>query len=215
MTKNGNIDAVTGAFSYSGAAIAGELRTAGRGVRTLTGHPGRAPAGSEIDVRPLNFTDPTELEASLRGTHTLYNLLGAVRPRRCRPSGRRREQPDPVPGRRAGRGPAHRARLDNQPEPDLPVPIFPWQGRGGAAPRRGWRPVCDRPSGNPVRRRRCVDQQRGMAVATPAAVRHRRSRRLPGARNPRRRPGPVVCRDGCRQRLRRARRGGAAAADVS
>ena len=34
-------DVVTGAFSYSGAAIARELLAAGRRVRTLTGHPGR------------------------------------------------------------------------------------------------------------------------------------------------------------------------------
>jgi nucleoside-diphosphate-sugar epimerase len=68
-----SVDVVTGAFSYSGAAIAGELRAAGRRVRTLTGHPERAPAGSEIEVRPLNFADPAELARSMRGAHTLYN----------------------------------------------------------------------------------------------------------------------------------------------
>ena len=41
-----DFDVVTGAFSYSGAVIARELQAAGRRVRTLTGHPGRAPAGS-------------------------------------------------------------------------------------------------------------------------------------------------------------------------
>ena len=40
------LDVVTGAFSYSGAAIAGELLRRGHQVRTLTGHPGRAPAGT-------------------------------------------------------------------------------------------------------------------------------------------------------------------------
>ena len=35
-------DVVTGAFSYSGAAIARELERTGRRVRTLTGHPERA-----------------------------------------------------------------------------------------------------------------------------------------------------------------------------
>ena len=40
------LDVVTGAFSYSGAAIARELRAAGHRVRTVTGHPGRAPAGA-------------------------------------------------------------------------------------------------------------------------------------------------------------------------
>ncbi len=66
-------DVVTGAFSYSGAAIARELHRAGRRVRTITGHPDRAPAGTRIDARPLNFADPAELTRSLRGAHTLYN----------------------------------------------------------------------------------------------------------------------------------------------
>jgi uncharacterized protein YbjT (DUF2867 family) len=69
----GQLDVVTGAFSYSGAAIAGELRGAGRKLRTLTGHPERAPAGTDIDVRPLDFADPAGLAESLRGAHTLYN----------------------------------------------------------------------------------------------------------------------------------------------
>jgi NADH dehydrogenase len=67
------LDVVTGAFSYSGAAIARELQAAGRRVRTLTGHPERAPAGTNIETRPLNFADPAELVRSLRGAHTLYN----------------------------------------------------------------------------------------------------------------------------------------------
>jgi nucleoside-diphosphate-sugar epimerase len=69
----GDFDVVTGAFSYSGAAIASELQAAGRRVRTLTGHPGRAPAGTSIEVRPLDFTDPAGLAASLRGARTLFN----------------------------------------------------------------------------------------------------------------------------------------------
>ncbi len=67
------LDAVTGAFSYSGAAIARELQAAGRHVRTLTGHPDRAPSGTAIDVRPLDFADPAGLAGSLDGVHTLYN----------------------------------------------------------------------------------------------------------------------------------------------
>ena len=69
----GQLDAVTGAFSYSGAAIAGRLRAAGHRLRTLTGHPERAPAGTDIDVRPLDFADRARLTESLRGVHTLYN----------------------------------------------------------------------------------------------------------------------------------------------
>ncbi len=80
MTAGGDgFDVVTGAFSYSGAAIASELHAAGRRVRTLTGHPGRAPqapkapAAAGIEVRPLDFTDPAALTESLRGARTLYN----------------------------------------------------------------------------------------------------------------------------------------------
>ena len=65
-------DVVTGAFSYSGAAIARELHANGHKVRTLTGHPGRAPAGTDIDVRPLAFADPGALARDLDGAHTLY-----------------------------------------------------------------------------------------------------------------------------------------------
>jgi NADH dehydrogenase len=73
MASDAQIDAVTGAFSYSGAAIARELLAAGHRVRTLTGHPGRAPADSGIDVRPLDFADADGLRRSLQGIHTLYN----------------------------------------------------------------------------------------------------------------------------------------------
>ncbi|MDF9816369.1 NAD(P)H-binding protein [Streptomyces sp. SPB162] len=70
---NDDLDVVTGAFSYSGAAIARELLSAGRHVRTLTGHPERAPDDSAIDVRPLDFDDSVRLTESLRGAGTLYN----------------------------------------------------------------------------------------------------------------------------------------------
>src|ERR1035437_7802692 len=69
----GDFDVVTGAFSYSGAAIARELQAAGRRVRTITGHPSRAPAGTAVEARPLDFTDPAGLARSLRGARTLYN----------------------------------------------------------------------------------------------------------------------------------------------
>lgn len=71
--KPGGTDVVTGAFSYSGAAIARELLTAGRRVRTLTGHADRAPTGTQIEVHPLQFDDPDSLTAAMRGAHTLYN----------------------------------------------------------------------------------------------------------------------------------------------
>ena len=65
-------DVVTGAFGYSGAAIARELLAAGHAVRTLTGHGGRAPARTPIDVRPLDFADPDGLTRDLSGARTLY-----------------------------------------------------------------------------------------------------------------------------------------------
>jgi len=71
-----DFDVVTGAFSYSGAAIAREVQASGRRVRTLTGHPGRVPktpAGTAIEVRPLDFADLAGLTESLRGARTLYN----------------------------------------------------------------------------------------------------------------------------------------------
>jgi len=67
------LDVVTGAFSYSGSAIARELIDAGRSVRTLTGHPRRAPQGSCIDVHALAFDDPAALVHALEGATTLYN----------------------------------------------------------------------------------------------------------------------------------------------
>jgi uncharacterized protein YbjT (DUF2867 family) len=67
------LDVVTGAFSYSGRAIASALTEAGRSVRTLTGHPDRAPQGSPVEARPLDFDDQLGLVASLKGATTLYN----------------------------------------------------------------------------------------------------------------------------------------------
>jgi NADH dehydrogenase len=67
------IDVVTGAFSYSGAAITRQLLDRGHQVRTLTGHPERAPGDTPVDTRPLDFASPGELTRSLAGAHTLYN----------------------------------------------------------------------------------------------------------------------------------------------
>lgn len=67
------VDVVTGAFSYSGAAITRQLLDRGHQVRTLTGHPERAPAGTPVESRPLDFAAPEELRRSLDGAQTLYN----------------------------------------------------------------------------------------------------------------------------------------------
>jgi NADH dehydrogenase len=64
---------VTGAFSYSGRAISAKLLDAGRQVRTVTGHPGRAPGDTPIEIAPLDFDDQLGLVTSLEGATTLYN----------------------------------------------------------------------------------------------------------------------------------------------
>ena len=69
------LDVVTGAFSYSGAAIAAALLERGRRVRTITGHAGRAPAGTEVEQRPLDFDNQFELVASLPAADLLAIAL--------------------------------------------------------------------------------------------------------------------------------------------
>jgi nucleoside-diphosphate-sugar epimerase len=68
------LDIVTGAFGYTGSQIARRLIAAGREVRTLTNHPIPNNAASQnIQVAPLNFTDPIALKRSLEGAQVLYN----------------------------------------------------------------------------------------------------------------------------------------------
>jgi NADH dehydrogenase len=73
LSGDTGLDVATGAFSYSGKAIATALQDRGRQVRTITGHPGRAPADSPIAVRPMDFNDQIGLVESLEGATTLYN----------------------------------------------------------------------------------------------------------------------------------------------
>lgn len=70
----GDLDAVTGAFSYTGGFIASRLLAEGRRVRTLTNHPQRPGAeGLEVEVAPLQFEDRDALSSNLRGVDVLYN----------------------------------------------------------------------------------------------------------------------------------------------
>lgn len=67
-------DIVTGSFSNIGKFITERLLAKGRGVRTLTGHPGRADVfGGQVPAFPYDFERPHRLEDSLRGADTLYN----------------------------------------------------------------------------------------------------------------------------------------------
>jgi len=69
-----NLDAVTGAFSFTGKFIARRLLADGRRVRTLTNHPRRPGAeGIDVEVTPLDFSNRGALIESLRGVDVLYN----------------------------------------------------------------------------------------------------------------------------------------------
>jgi uncharacterized protein YbjT (DUF2867 family) len=74
MNNGPPIDLVTGAFSYSGSAIAERLLGSGRRVRTLTFHPQREhPLQARVETFPYRFDDPAALTRSLDGVTTLYN----------------------------------------------------------------------------------------------------------------------------------------------
>jgi uncharacterized protein YbjT (DUF2867 family) len=68
-----DLDVVTGATGYLGRHIAERLLSAGRRVRTLTGHPGRpSPLRDRVEVAPYRFDDVEALAETLRGARTLY-----------------------------------------------------------------------------------------------------------------------------------------------
>jgi NADH dehydrogenase len=73
MNKH-NLQAVTGAFGYSGKYIAQRLLKAGHQVITLTNSLHRPnPFGDRMKAYPFNFDNPAKLAASLRGVSVLYN----------------------------------------------------------------------------------------------------------------------------------------------
>lgn len=68
------LDVVTGAFSYTGRAIAERLLEQGRRVRTLTRRPEPSdPLAARVEARPLQFADYPALRASLEGADVLYS----------------------------------------------------------------------------------------------------------------------------------------------
>jgi NADH dehydrogenase len=74
MSRDTELDLVTGAFSYSGSCIAERLLDSGRAVKTLTYHPERRHSlRSRVHASPYRFDDPTALTRQLRGVNTLYN----------------------------------------------------------------------------------------------------------------------------------------------
>lgn len=68
------MEAVTGAFSYTGQYIARRLLQSGAQVLNLTRDPQREHAfGSQLHSVPFNFDRPQDLADSLEGVSTLYN----------------------------------------------------------------------------------------------------------------------------------------------
>jgi NADH dehydrogenase len=74
--------AVTGAFGYSGRAIARRLLAAGRRVRNVTGHPGRPdPFGGRVETAATRFGDPDGMRRALEGAEALVNTYWVRFPR--------------------------------------------------------------------------------------------------------------------------------------
>ena len=68
------VDAVTGAFGFTGRYVAYELLDRGRQVRALVRDPGEeSPLAGPVEPCPLDFDDPRGLVESLQGVDTLYN----------------------------------------------------------------------------------------------------------------------------------------------
>lgn len=73
MNRTG-IQAVTGAFGYSGKYLAARLLETGIEVRTLTNSPDRPnPFQGKVKAYSFHFDAPKQLEAALEGVSVLYN----------------------------------------------------------------------------------------------------------------------------------------------
>ena len=76
------LNAVTGAFGYTGRYIAERLLAQGEQVRALTGRPVSAsPFGEAVAAYPLDFADFEGLVDSLQGVEVLYNTYWVRFPR--------------------------------------------------------------------------------------------------------------------------------------
>ena len=77
------MDAVTGAFSYTGSAIARELLARDRQVRTLVRSPPPAghPLAESVEVAPLALDDQAALVSALAGIEVLHNTFWIRFPR--------------------------------------------------------------------------------------------------------------------------------------
>jgi NADH dehydrogenase len=76
------LHAVTGAFGFTGRALAERLLADGHGVVTLTRRSGAGdPLASRITVRPFDAGRPAELATTLTGVDTLFNTYWLRFPR--------------------------------------------------------------------------------------------------------------------------------------
>jgi len=72
--NNQGLHVVTGAFGYTGQAIAQRLLQEGVRVRTLTNtRPQNDPFVGQVGASPLAFDDPSQLREALLGAEVLYN----------------------------------------------------------------------------------------------------------------------------------------------
>ena len=74
MMPNPDLAVVTGAFSYTGRYVTRRLLDQGVRVRTLTRSPdAEDPFGGQVEVAPLDFSDPDGLYHSMQGAGVFYN----------------------------------------------------------------------------------------------------------------------------------------------
>ena len=122
------LSVVTGAFSYTGRAIAERLLADGRQVRTLTRRvEPHDPLVDRIEIAPLQFADPNALEDSLRDARVLYNTYW-IRFERGDSTFARAVENTRLLFRAAARAGVERVG-------GLAVPVLPRQGGAGARTR--------------------------------------------------------------------------------
>lgn len=77
-----DVSVVTGAFGFTGAAIARQLVDLGQEVRTLTNRlPGSNPLAGVVRRCPVDFQNPDQIAEALHGASTLYNTYWIRFPR--------------------------------------------------------------------------------------------------------------------------------------
>jgi len=121
-----DLDAVTGAFSFTGGFIARRLLAAGRRVRTLTNHPHRPGAdGMDVEVAPLQFNDRETLVESLRGVDVLYNTYWIRFPHQNTGFGDAIANTRRLMGAAAAAGVRKVVHISvSNPSPDSPLPYY-------------------------------------------------------------------------------------------